>query len=102
MTALKVAGPKKVVSYPVEPARGEPVESRPVAETVKPWEFKNCWSNLTSVPREPHERFRVNGMKEERAGGGTVKAVVVAPVGLVCTVKRGEDGEMAVKPADGG
>jgi len=43
---------------PGEPARGEPVESRPVA-IVKPSAFRRFWRARTSGPREPMVKVRL-------------------------------------------
>lgn len=48
MTAARVAGPKRLVSLPFEPA--------PLTETIKPLALRYCWSAFTSKPDMPAER----------------------------------------------
>ncbi len=52
MRAAFVAPPKRVVSLPGEPA--------PVAATIEPFPFKNCWSIFTAEPVEPNERLPIS------------------------------------------
>src|ERR1035437_4418576 len=52
MSAARVAEPKRVVSFPGDPA--------PLVATVYPCAFRYSWSAFTSLPREPTVRFVLN------------------------------------------
>ena len=66
-----VAGPKYMVSFPLEPA--------PDTDTVYPWVLRYTWRALTSVPVEPRVRERLKDV-ETAVVWVLVAETVVAPV----------------------